>query len=818
MKNNIRIASLALIIALFPTTVLSAGSLKADDSVAGIGAEVTISGFAPNAQDDLVLRPPSGNLAAFPVTLDAQGSAKFHIPATSTGKAGTYSVFLGSQGTRISGDVSFTVLADVTDADTSSLSASKDAIDADGQDASTVSVTLRDHYGNPLSGRPVELVLSQPKAKSNPLTSETDSTGTQKFSVTSAQPGSIVVRALDILSDTQLSSQTTIDIGGGAVGGPTNGTDLIASGTDYVPPQRTSPFLADVAATTTGGIGVLQGFEITVDPATLQVNEQGNLTIRAINVNGATVQDYSGTVEISSPTDPSANLPGFGSNPNQGSVTFLPKNLGQKYMPLSVSFSQPGNQTLLVTDTTDPAHPISSKVTVNVTGSTTAKSQHRIVISSPQPDSTVGTAPVTIEGNDIPYTNISVAGGTDKVTGDTDSTGHFSISVPLDPSYNEYTLQITDSQGSDASLHLIRDTEPPALRSATFAPEKPKQGEMTLLVVQSEPGLASVSMNLSGEDLALKEDTTKLGTYQLLFSAPKAGDYQPTITATDAAGNEMQMRVLLTTVSPSLPIAQNLQAQPFTGAVNLTWDPITTDTIDKFRVYVGDHEGDFAYTIDTKSATPGARVTGLQANTTYYFAVTTIKGDLESDKSAVVTARPAGLSLTVTPDTQALNLAWSFSSNTSVASFEIDYGVDANNLTEKRAMAGGDMQADEARNLTLRDLLPGIPYYVTVTPIDVKGKALTDLIAKGQGTPLSPNGFHPSPSEPSPVFPAGIPPSLSGLLSSIPSVTSSGLSDGVWWITAGIVILVAAFLWQRRRSKRMTQQFLRTMEARYRGS
>ena len=124
------------------------------------------------------------------------------------------------------------------------------------------------------------------------------------------------------------------------------------------------------------------------------------------------------------------------------------------------------------------------------------------------------------------------------------------------------------------------------------------------------------------------------------------------------------------------------------------------------------------------------------------------------------------------------------------------------------------MQADEARTLTLRDLLPGITYYVTVTPIATKGTPLTDLVAKGQGVPLDTNGFHPAPSDTSPVYPAG----LSGLLSSLPSVASSGLPDGAWWMAGGLIVLLAGGLWQRKRSKRMTQQFLRSMEARYRGS
>jgi hypothetical protein len=156
----------------------------------------------------------------------------------------------------------------------------------------------------------------------------------------------------------------------------------------------------------------------------------------------------------------------------------------------------------------------------------------------------------------------------------------------------------------------------------------------------------------------------------------------------------------------------------------------------------------------------------------------------------------------------------------SIKSFLIEYGVDPTNLTEKRTMAGGDIKTDEKRSTTIRDLIPGIPYYVQVTPIAQTGDPMTDLIMKGQATPLSSDGTHYAASD---QLPPGLlnHPSSQQQQPSPPTPTpdtglhQSGIPPLAWYAALAITALVILFEWRRRRSVRRTQQFLHSMRTRY---
>jgi beta-lactamase regulating signal transducer with metallopeptidase domain len=114
----------------------------------------------------------------------------------------------------------------------------------------------------------------------------------------------------------------------------------------------------------------------------------------------------------------------------------------------------------------------------------------------------------------------------------------------------------------------------------------------------------------------------------------------------------------------------------------------------------------------------------------------------------------------------------------------------------------------------LRDLLPGVTYFIRITPVAVTGELLQDLAAEAQGTPASTGpGFHASPSEPAPALPAlESKPITPPLHSGAPKV---GLPSSTLWIIGSVVGAAVLFLWQQQRKRRQTLQFMRMMQNYY---
>ncbi|MEK7563504.1 MAG: hypothetical protein AAB544_03865 [Patescibacteria group bacterium] len=173
----------------------------------------------------------------------------------------------------------------------------------------------------------------------------------------------------------------------------------------------------------------------------------------------------------------------------------------------------------------------------------------------------------------------------------------------------------------------------------------------------------------------------------------------------------------------------------------------------------------------------------------------------------------------MTPQDGGLMLEWSsLDSDIPLSSFILEYGVEAGNLTEKRTL-NGDLRA-----YALRDLLNDVTYVLKLTPVTTTGDLLEDLAAEGGGMPSGTGiGFRTTPVDPAPFpitsnGPGGgrqIPPSGT-VHSGAPATPGTGLPPIAWWI-AGSLAAVAFYVHaQRRKTMRMTLQFLQSMETQYR--
>ncbi|MFH0770932.1 MAG: Ig-like domain-containing protein [Candidatus Peregrinibacteria bacterium] len=834
--RKLTLLSLTGIIALaIPLQAIGAFALSAADTVAGLGTEISAEGIASGSNPTLVVTPPLGSEIPFALSSDTTGHATVRVSGSETEAAGIYNVEL-LLGETVETSSSFEVLPESLDTAASSLQSDRTSITPDGADAAEVTVILRDRFMNPLPERPMELISSRDNDVITPLGSETDDSGTQRFSVTTTQAGTATFRALDLMSGKTLEGSVSLSAGivqnaGGYAGqaaasmpypfyviqmpyGMQQGMQQMPTGTTTTAGISGSRIVGDVAGrplyAQASAFDVVAAFVLDV-PETMKPNEDTTMRITAVDKNGNRVEDYMGTVLLSS-TDPTALLP------LNGEVQFQPQNLGQKVLTLGLRLRTPGQHTIHAEDSANAS--VFGEKTVTVSGGSTGSSS--IQITSPKRESTVRETRITVQGKGPAFMNLIISGGEEDVTGETDDTGTFEIPVELSPNQIDHTLRVRDDTGrvDSGNIHIRFDATAPEIGDITFEPASPKEGETVTLTVQSEPALASMKVKVGKDELTLVENKGASGSYRATFTAPVANTYQPSITAADGAGNTVEVRGTLVVEKRSLPGVTGVKAEAKVDAVILTWEPVTSERVDAYRIYVGETANDFGYTLETDRAASSATVAGLKGGTLYFFAVTALQGDRESAaKSETVSASPLGLDLKITPQNGALQIEWSnLSQGTPLASYLLEYGVEAGNFAEKR-MINGTQQS-----YMLRDLLNGIPYFIRITPIATTGNALKELAADGTGTPAGAgNVFTPQPS--APVTVNGQP--LQGTVipkqeqptgtthAGAPRTPTVGLPASFVWIALSVSGLFLILHWHRRRTLKLTMEFREKAQERY---
>lgn len=818
IQGNMHIRRQSIVAALGATLLplhIAAAAVMIDvesPTIAGLGTQITVRGLAPSQAAHISVQPPSDPASGeaseailLPIEGSAQGEARQELRGEEMQRAGSYAVRIEADGRTIAGPKTFEVLPDSVDIRRSTIQALRRTITPDGRDTVDLVVQLSDRYLNPLPGRPVTLISSRTNDDIVALAQQTDRNGELRFLVSTEKPGDISLRALDLLSGNVLTEVAIVRAGSPAVGGdhrsivypyPPPTEPLRTAGTS----RESSAFKPRFYYAQVAPFDVIDGFEITA-PEILPAGEEApRIIVRAVDRQGRTVEDYMGTVVFSA-TDPGASLPNF------GRYTFRERDLGQKEFPLVLKFERGGPQTFRVEDLNDPS--IAGDVTITVEGSS-MHSANPIVVTSHTSGDAVNTTNITIEGKGPKFANLIVMGGQVDVPGATDKDGNFSIPVQLNQSKREFTIRVRDDAGRNDSgpIDLILDTEDPLIGTITFSPERPKTGERVLIVVQSEPSLTSVTMRLrpGAETIPLAENSSSSGSYQAFFPAPEEGAYQPVITAEDRAGNTTDVRTTFTVGIATLPTVQNVRGEARMGAAALAWDPIS-ETVEQYRVYVGERPDNFLYTLDTGRPTTKATVAGLTPGRTYFFAVTAVQGRKESaEKSDVLQLEIPGLVLKVTEGEQKLLLEW-VPPKVPLTSYTLEYGVEAGMYTEKRVIAAKKSDNGQPQAHTLGDLLNGVTYHLRLTPTTITGDALLDLAATGRGTPHGGAGFTAAPNDPIPFDPAKV------ALKHTPTTTSSGLFSSLWFTVAILTLGFCAYQWHRRRLIRQTLSFLASIQS-----
>ncbi len=744
---------------------------------AGVQAVLSLWDLAPNQKVHVVLTAPSGTQSSVTGAADSQGKAALVVSGMQLREAGAYAVgVLDAAGLSLGGG-SLQVAPGGLDARASALQVGP----VQGTRTELV-VTLRDGAGNPLPGRPVELIGSRLADRITPLTRETDGSGAQRFTVEAAEPGRGTFAAIDLLSSTVLQSRAEVTFGGASVGGESLQASLL------IPRAGAQQF------------GPVAAFTITA-PASVAANEPFTPRIEAVDAQGRRVLDYQGTVRITAPGDAGADLPGF------GRLTFPAQALGVMEPPLSTTFSREGTQTLRVEDAANPQ--IRGETQVTVTG-LDPTDPTRIQIQHPKNGATVGPV-VEVRGTANPFSNLRVTAGDETVEASSDQDGRFSAQIRLDVTQPSVTITVEDEAGLRSpgvvTVEPGAGMTPPQIR---LSPEAADAGGSVLAAVQvpADADPIGVSLTVGTESFTLEQSSINPSLYQASFRAPLApGEYPVTATMELASGQTVAAETVLHVGEAGVGIVEGVSAEPDVRAVEVRWFPV--EGADGYRVYVGvSGEGgvpSFQEPLAVTGNAESARVEGLEPGTAYLFAVTAVRGGRESpEKSQIITASPAGLQLTVTPGPASLALQWTAPESQELLGYELSYGVSPDALTEIRTLAAG------AVTLQLRDLLPGIPYHLQLTPITVTGQRLSELRATGTGTPLPDDGLHGGPDD------AFDPDRVAPPSPRSPGNTNSGVPPIAW---AAAAMLAAGALLLRIRSRRSqaeTARFLAAMEQRYR--
>ena len=303
----------------------------------------------------------------------------------------------------------------------------------------------------------------------------------------------------------------------------------------------------------------------------------------------------------------------------------------------------------------------------------------------------------------------------------------------------------------------------------------------------------------------------------MLLTIPEAGSYDAVVSASDALGNTSQKTGTLPVGLRGLPRVGSVIAEAQINAIALSWDPVTNDEIDAYRIYVGTSPDEFIYTLDTDRPTAAATVAGLRPGTTYFFAVTALEGPRESEeKSDIANATVLGVKLEVTPGDGSLFVEWtSLQQEIPLSNFILEYSTELEALgdslredeVERKTLNG------ELRAFTVRDLMNKKTYHLKLTPITTTGEALEDLAATGQGTPIG-AGYTAGTSDPVPFNLHASAGPTTRPVKEIP-LSEEGVPMWMLWSILGASAITYHWYLRRRKDQQMTVAFLQAMESRY---
>ncbi len=640
----------------------SVSVVEAGDTLAGLSSDIVLQG-SKYQNLEVSLKKPDGSVLSLETVTNGQGEATLTVSEYHLRMAGLYQVAArqSDKDESYGKSKSFEVYAGTVSESNSSAELSKKSA-ALGETVE-LDVSLMDAYDNPIDGHVLKVLASSSSVSVYSPEYATDEEGHQTFYLTSSKKGVYDFSIFDSSINKTLSAQPKLAFSGSSDIG---GSDV------------------QLAAAS----GEVDGFIVDgLDDSTV-VGDAQSVTIKAVDEDGFTVSDYTGTVRFSS-SDDSATLP--------NDYTFLADDQGEHTFSLAVKFVTPGEQTLEVTDieefnlrgeattevTTDensgvdygsdfesddferdgdftlisPASGSYSSETLEVQGE--AEYGYTAVIYMDEEE--MGRVEVDFD-NSFTYTLEDLKDGTYELYVDIVELGDG------DPGEEEIVAVVETSDSEKITI----DTTAPELVSITSDPEDNlAAGDTVTLTVLSEKELEEASVVFEEEVYTLEETSTS-GKYQVDLVLPEEeGEYTVDIILMDSLGNEVEHRDQLTLkVGAAEEVVVEEPVEPETVGVGtvtgltvssapetilLSWEAAESElTLAFYRVYYGP-SADALYAVsETYDSSTNWSILDLTGEERYYFAVAAVdvEGN-EGELSEVAMGIPEASR--VAPDTDAVD-------------------------------------------------------------------------------------------------------------------------------------------------------------------
>ncbi|MFA5855200.1 MAG: fibronectin type III domain-containing protein [Candidatus Gracilibacteria bacterium] len=595
----------------------------------------------PNEEVELILTDTNQSDTIFPTEIDNSGKVTAVISAGSFQKSGTYSLSGRYLGKDISFEKSVMVEAGTASMTNSRVNFAKTTLE--NGESTVIGILLKDDFGNPVVGHTLTVTPDQSGVQVYTSEFATNEKGQMNFTVTGGGYGVVSFSIFDQTEAENILGSPALAFKGTNISGVgTNQTVVLAS------------------------TGTVNDLSISGLSSQIQIDKPITISVKALDEEGITVPDYTGTVHFSS-TDSGASLP--------EDYTFVAEDQGEHVFSLSLKLVTLGSQTITVTDvdnmqivdtaTTEVKQSVDASTDFNQNFETedfVREGDFELV--SPASGS-YSTNQVEVQGEGE-YGYIAVVYLNDEEVGKAEIAFDNSFSYTLqeleDGTYTVYTeIAKLNTEGEIESVfetsnteEITIDTVAPELISITSDPEtNVKTGAEVIITVLSEKGLTESSVVFKDEVYMLM-GTVTAGKYQTTIKMPnEVGDFPLSVILKDSLGNESETKNALTlkvvngdepvvSVTAGLGQVSGLTTVGDAGKVILSWEtPAGTSQIAFYRVYYGPSTDSLYATSETFDSATTWTIYDLAAGETYYFAVSAV--DLagnEGEKSMAVLGKP----------------------------------------------------------------------------------------------------------------------------------------------------------------------------------
>lgn len=272
-------------------------------------------------------------------------------------------------------------------------------------------------------------------------------------------------------------------------------------------------------------------FKIEVNPTKVNLGEAVDVTISAVDKNGAVIKDYAGEVLIFSQTDPKAEFPGTLS---ENTYKFKASDAGKVKFENAVKFSKAGNQDVNVYDISNEDIFGFAEVVVGEGGTkaSSGTTTSEVKITSPESGVTLPTKSVKVSGMAQKNYKVDIYVNNKKETQViSNSDGLFQAELKnVQDGQNTVKAKVIDANDkviweSTDTIFTI-ESQGAKIQSVKLTPEGEIDTESKISIeVQTQKDLPSVSVMLNDVVENLTQKTP--GVYVGSLTAPKeAGDYK----------------------------------------------------------------------------------------------------------------------------------------------------------------------------------------------------------------------------------------------------------------------------------------------------